>query len=334
MDATETAEVGTTALRVTRLGLGGVGLAGAAPDIPLPDTSEEEAVGMVSRALELGVRYFDTAPQYGRGLSESRLGSVLSLEPRTGFAVSTKVGRVLQPVPPERVGAAPGPGPQDQETVFDFSRDGVLRSIDESLRRLRLDRVDILLIHDPDDHYDQAFREAYKVLDELRSQGVVTAIGAGMNQWEMEARLAREGVFDCFLLAGRYTLVDHSALSEFLPLCQEKKISVIIGAPHNRGILAADLSEAGSFSHLPVRPEIVERARRCKAVCDRHGVPLKAAALQFILAHPAVASVIPGPRSVAEAEENFRMVEFPIPTDLWSELRHEGLIPSEAPMPA
>ena len=171
MDPTETAEVGTTALRVTRLGLGGVGLAGAAPDIPLPDTSEEEAVGMVSRALELGVRYFDTAPQYGRGLSESRLGSVLSLEPRTGFVVSTKVGRVLQPVPPERVGAVPGPGPQDQETVFDFSRDGVLRSIDESLRRLRLDRVDILLIHDPDDHYDQAFREAYKVLDELRLPG-------------------------------------------------------------------------------------------------------------------------------------------------------------------
>ena len=333
MDPTETVQVGTTALRVSRLGLGGVGLAGAAPDIPLPDTSEAEAVGMVRRVLGLGVRYFDTAPQYGRGLSETRLGSVLSLEPRASFVVSTKVGRVLKTVPAERVGSVPGPGPQDQETVFDFSRDGVLRSIESSLRRLGLDRVDILLIHDPDNHYDEALQGAYRVLDELRSQGVVTAIGAGMNQWEMEARLAREGVFDCFLLAGRYTLVEHSALAEFLPLCQEKRISVIIGAPNNRGILAADLSDPSSFSHLPVQPEIVERARRCKAVCDRHGVPLKAAALQFILAHPAVASVIPGPRSIAEAEENFRMVEHPIPGEMWAELRQEGLIPSEAPTP-
>ena len=210
----------------------------------------------------------------------------------------------------------------------------MLRSIEESLKRLNLDRVDILFIHDPDDHYDQAIEGAYQVLDELRSQGVVTAIGAGMNQWEMEARLARDDVFDCFLLAGRYTLVDQSALPEFLPLCHEKNISVIIGAPHSRGLLASDLSQASSFSHLPVQPELVERARRCKAVCDRHGVPLQAAALQFIMAHPAVASVIPGPRSIAEAEENFRMVEHPIPVDMWSDLRQQGLIPSDAPSPA
>ncbi len=333
MDPIETAEIGSSGLRVTRLGVGGVGLAGGSARGSLPPTPEEDALAIVRKSLELGVRYFDTAPGYGRGVSERRLGSVLSALPRSGLVVSTKVGRVLDPAPPERVGSIPGPGPQDVEPVFDFSYDGAMRSFEESLQRTGLDRVDILLIHDPDDHYAQAVEGAYRALSELRSQGVISALGAGMNQWEMEARFAREADFDCFLLAGRYTLIDHSALKELLPLCQEKGISVIVGGPYNSGILASDLEEGATFNYVPAQPEVLRRARRCRAVCDRHGVPLKAAALQFVLAHPAVASVIPGPRSAAEAEENFRMVEHPIPAALWEELRGEGLIPPEAPTP-
>ena len=333
MNPVETAEIGATGLRVNRLGVGGVGLAGGTSRGSIPPTPEEEALAIVRRSLDLGVRYFDTAPQYGRGVSERRLGRVLSTLPRSELVLSTKVGRVLDPAPPERAGSVPGPGPQDVESVFDFSYDGAMRSFEESLERMGLDRVDILLVHDPDDHYAQALEGAYRALAELRSQGVISALGAGMNQWEMEARFARESDFDCFLLAGRYTLIDHSALDEFLPLCQEKGISVIIGGPYNSGILASDLEEGATFNYLPAQPEVLQRARRCRAVCESHGVPLKAASLQFVLAHPAVASVIPGPRSADEAEENFRMVEYPIPAALWEELRGEGLIPPEAPTP-
>ena len=210
--------------------------------------------------------------------------------------------------------SVPGPGPQDVEWAFDFSRDGVLRSVDESLERLGFDRMDILLIHDPDNHYDEALAGACKALEELRSQGMVKAIGAGMNQWQMEARFAREASMDCFLLAGRYTLLEHGALDEFLPLCVEKNISVIVGGPYNSGILASDLSDGVLYNYRAATPELLDQARRCNSVCQRHGVPLKAAALQFVLAHPAVAAAIPGASTAAEADDNFRMVEFPIPT--------------------
>jgi D-threo-aldose 1-dehydrogenase len=231
------------------------------------------------------------------------------------------------------VGAVIGPGgSSDMPYIYDY--DTVMRVFEGSLKRLNLDNVDILLIHDPDSHFQEAMDGAYRALSELRSQGVVKAIGAGMNQWEMEARLAREGDFDCFLLAGRYTLLDHQALPEFLPLCQEKNISVIIGGPYNSGILASDLTESATFNYVAAQPEVLDRARRCKEVCDRHGVPLKAAALQFVFGHPAVTAAIPGPRSAAEAEDNFQMMAHSIPAALWEELRHEGLIPAEAPTPA
>ena len=295
-------------------------------------TTEDEAAATLSKCIELGVSYFDTAPVYGGGVSEQRYGKVLSEIPRSSFTISTKVGRLLEPAPPAPVGAVIGPNAaNDMPYIYDY--DTVMRVFEGSLKRLNLDYVDILLIHDPDNHFDQAMDGAYKALSELRSQGVISAIGAGMNQWEMEARLAREGDFDCFLLAGRYTLLDHSALSEFLPLCQEKNISVIIGGPYNSGILASDLTENATFNYLPASAQILEQARRCKAVCDRHGIPLKAAALQFVFGHSAVAAVIPGPQSVAEAEENFQMMAHPIPVALWQELRHEGLIPDYAPIP-
>ena len=324
MNPLDTAEIGSTGVRVTRIGLGGAPLGGN-----LVLVTDEEAVQIVRRALDLGIRYFDTAPLYGLGKSEGFYGEVLPGLDRATFALSTKVGRVLDPVD----SPAPGPwvNPPSLAPVFDFSRDGIMRSFEESLERLGLDRIEMLLIHDPEGRYEQAIGEAYPTIADLRSQGMVKAIGAGMNEWQMLARFAQEGDFDCFLLAGRYTMLDQSGLAEFLPLCEEKGISVVLGGPYNGGILASDLSPSSTFNYKIAAPEVLARARALKAVCDRHAVPLKAAALQFGLAHPAVAATIPGPASVEELEENFRMAQYPIPDDLWAELRHEKLISSNAP---
>ncbi len=321
-------EIRTTGVRVTRVGLGGAPLGGLYVDVGV-----EAAAETVLKAHELGVHYFDTAPLYGSGGSELAYREALRQLDRDSYTISTKVGRVLKPVdaPPQSEQFMNLPA---LEPVFDFSRDGVLRSLEDSLERLGLDRIDIALIHDPDDHYEQAIGEAYPALAELRSQGVVGAIGAGMNQWQMLADLAREGDFDCFLLAGRYTLLDRSALAELLPLCVEKDIGIILGGPYNSGILASDLSASATYDYMAAPPEVLSQTRSIKAICDRHDVPLKAAALQFGLAHPAVVSTIPGARSTTEVAENLEMAVFSIPADLWTELREAGLIPREAPTPA
>ena len=329
MNPLELRQIGTTGVSVTALGLGGAPLGGLFTPV-----GAENAVRTVRHGYELGIRFFDTAPLYGRGKSERFYGQALSDYDRDSYILSSKVGRVLDlndaatheddiyvELPP-------------YDVVFDFSRDGVLRSIEESLQRLGLDRLDIALIHDPDDHWEQAITEAYPTLAELRSQGVVSAIGAGMNQWEMPARFAREGDFDCFLLAGRYTLLDHSGLEELLPLCEEKSVSVILGGPYNSGVLASDLGPDTTYFYERTPPEVLETAKRIKAVCDRHDVPLKAAALQFGLAHPAVSATIPGPRAPDEVSENLAMASFDTPPDLWAELKSESLIPAEAPTPA
>ena len=328
MDPLELRQIGTTGVSVTRLGLGGAPMGGL-----FTTAGAQTADATIRRGYELGIRFFDTAPLYGRGKSERFYGQGLGGFDRDSYTLSSKVGRVLDPnesasgeddlyveVPP-------------YDVVFDFSRDGVLRSVEESIERLGLDRLDIALIHDPDDHWEQAIGEAYPALAELRSQGVVGAIGAGMNQWEMEARFAREGDFDCFLLAGRYTLLDHSGLEELLPLCEQKQISVILGGPYNSGVLASDLGPETTYFYQRTPPEVLETARRIKTVCDRYDVPLKAAALQFGLAHPAVAATIPGPRNPTEVEENVALTGFDIPRDLWSELKAEGLITEAAPTP-
>ena len=315
MKATDTRQIGRTSLQVTCLGLGGVFLARDAP--------RSEAEALIERAYQTGVRYFDTAPMYGLGESERRYNGPLSRLERSGFVLSTKVGRLLQ----VDVGGA-------EPWHFDFTRDGVLRSFETSLQRLGLDRVEILLVHDPDDHADQAIREAFPALIELREQGLVGAFGAGMNQWELELRFARELPLDCFLLAGRYTLLEQTALAEFLPYCEANGISVIAGGPYNSGILASDLDDTANYNYRAAPPEMLDKARAIKAVCDRHGVPLKAAALQFILAHPAVAAVIPGAASVSEVEDNARMIETPISAALWPELKEAGLLDLAAPVPA
>jgi D-threo-aldose 1-dehydrogenase len=217
--------------------------------------------------------------------------------------------------------------------VFDYSRDGVLRSVEASLSRLGLDRIDILYIHDPDDHWQAAIEGAYPALHDLREQGVVGAIGAGMNQAEMLARFAREGDFDVFLVAGRYTLLDQAALPELLPLCVQKGIAVVAGGAMNSGLLA-DPKPGARFNYSPAPADLVARAQRIRAVCDGHDVPIKAAAIQFALAHPAVVSLVAGVRTVEHFDDYPRYLATPIPDDLWVELRTEGLIRPDAPVPA
>jgi D-threo-aldose 1-dehydrogenase len=316
MDPTARVSLGKTRVSVTRLGLGG------APIGQLDeDGADETSRAIVRRAYELGIRMFDTAPLYGRGVSERRVGPALAAFPRDSVVLSTKVGRLIRP---DALGTS--------QAVFDFSYDGVMRSVEESLRRLEIDRVDVLLIHDPDNHFQEALSGAYRALDELRRQGVIGALGAGMNQAEMPARFAREADFDCFLLAGRYTLLDQRGLAELLLLCVEKRIGIIIGGVYNSGILA-NPEPGATFNYRPAEAEWLERAQRLKAVCDRHETPLMAAAIQFPLAHPAVATVLTGVRSVAELEQNERMFRFPIPAALWHDLKQEGLLPEDAPVP-
>ena len=329
MDPLELRQIGTTDIRVTALGLGG-----APMGTLFAPAGARNAVDSVRRGYELGIRFFDTAPLYGRGKSERFYGEALREFDRGSYILSSKVGRVLNPNSSAADGNDVYAEVPPYDVVFDFSRDGVLRSIEETLSRLDLDRLDIVLIHDPDDHWWQAIGEAYPALAELRSQGVIGAIGAGMNQWEMPARFAVEGDFDCFLLAGRYTLLDHSGLMALLPLCAAKDVSVILGGPYNSGVLASDLGPGTTYFYRQTPPEVLERAKQIKAVCDRHETPLKAAALQFGLAHPVVAATIPGPRTPDEVEENVAMASFDIPEELWSELKDEGLIPAAAPTPS
>ncbi|HET7841264.1 MAG TPA: aldo/keto reductase [Terriglobia bacterium] len=327
MDPLSRIRLGKTRLQVSRLGQGGAPLGGLFQDLP-----DDTAVATVRRALSLGINFFDTAPLYGHGKSEARIGRALA--GASDIVLATKVGRVLVPVSRDQLQPDEFDNPAPFRPVFDFSYDGVMRSFEASLKRLNVERIDILHIHDPDNHHEQAIRGAYPALDKLRSQGLISAVGAGMNQAEMLARFAREGDFDCFLLAGRYTLIDHPGLKELLPLCVEKGIGIIIGGPYNSGVLASGAKPGAKFNYADAPPAILEKVRKVEAVCARHSVPMKAAALQFPLAHPAVAAVIPGARSIAELEENYQLIRHPIPADFWAELRAEKIIPEEAPVPA
>jgi D-threo-aldose 1-dehydrogenase len=326
--------VGRTGLGVTVLGFGAASIGGLYEAV-------DESVGIdVARyAYDIGIRYFDVAPMYGYGNSERRLGASLKGRARDSFVLSTKVGRLLRAeAPPDPGQAYAGQndyfykGTPPVNPMFDFSRDAILRSVDESLTRLGLDRIDILYIHDPDDHWAQAINEAYPALDDLRAQGVVRAIGAGMNQAEMLTRFAREGDFDVFLCAGRYTLLDQAAIPELLPACVERNVSIVIGGVMNSGLLANPTAGA-RFNYVPADAATVARALRLQAVCRRFDVPLKAAAIQFPLAHPAVVSVLAGVRSRDHLDDAVAMLQYPIPGELWQALRREDLIASEAPTP-
>jgi D-threo-aldose 1-dehydrogenase len=291
--------------------------------------SDETATATVAAAWEHGIRTFDTAPLYGHGLSERRLGRALRDRPRDAYVLSTKVGRLLAP------GAGGTDGfaiPATDHVVWDFSRDGVLRSLEASLGRLGLDRVDVALIHDPDDHPREALEQAYPALHELRGQGVVRAIGAGMNQSAMLARFARETDMDLLLLAGRYTLLEQGALDDLLPACEAGGARVIAAGVFNSGLLARERPAAdATYDYAPAPPQLVARAQRIAEVCERHGVTLPAAALAFPGRHPAVATVLVGARDPAEVARNAELLARPVPDELWAELKAEGLLRADAP---
>jgi D-threo-aldose 1-dehydrogenase len=326
--------IGSTGVAITRLGLGGVFVGGRELDDG-SSAAYETALATLDHAYDIGVRYFDTAPFYGRGRSEKRFGKVLGRRPRNSFVLSTKVGRLL--VPDEH---DPGFWAEDDiphlAARFDLSRDGILRAVEESLERHGLGHAEILYLHDPDveNLEDEAVATAFPTLLELKEQGIVKAIGTGMNQWEMPLRFLERFDLDVVLLAGRYTLLDQVAYPDFLPLCASKGVKIVTGGPFNSGILAAaDLDQPVWFNYQRAAPEWIAKAKALKRICGNHGVDLRAAALQFPLAHPAVASVIPGAASPAQVEENAALIRADCPADLWAEMKHEKLIPPDAPTP-
>ena len=342
MQAGDREKIGLHGLEVTRLGLGGTTFGNMYSAL-----DDQEGLDVIDASYMAGVRYFDTAPLYGYGMSETKMGPGLGRYNRDEIAISSKVGYVLK----ER---QEGDDYVDLfvdapklTSYFDYSRDAVLRSIEGSLKRLKTDRLDIVLIHDPDDgksiepgwvpgdraNFDHVMAEAYPALAELREQGVVKAIGLGMNQWQMLADFARAGNFDAFLLAGRYTLIEQESLRELLPLCAERDVRIIIGGPFNSGILATGAIEGATYNYAPAPEPLLERVRGIEAVCARHDVPLQAAALQFPFGHSAVATVIPGARTVAEVEGNVGFLQHAISADFWAELKQEGLIDAASPTP-
>jgi D-threo-aldose 1-dehydrogenase len=324
-----TAKLGRSGVRVTALGFGGAPIGNLYRAV-----EEETAAGAVSAAWRAGVRFFDTAPHYGLGLSEQRLGRALAARPRDDFVVSTKVGRVLVRTAGGGMDTEGFEVPAGHRRVWDFSADGVRRSLAASLGRLGLARVDVALLHDPDDHWREALEQAYPALHELRAAGTVGAIGAGMNQWRVLADLVRHTDLDVVLLAGRYTLLDQSALDVLLPLCERHGVSVIAAGVFNSGLLAtAAPRQDATYDYAPGPPELIERARRIAAVCGRHGVSLPQAALAFPTGHPAVTSVLVGMRSAAEVAANVDLAATPVPAELWAELISDGLLRPDAPIP-
>ena len=295
--------------------------------------TDEQAAATVDAAWQAGIRYFDTAPHYGLGLSERRLGAALADRPRGEYVISTKVGRRLEPVfAVQRRDDQGFDVPATHRRVWDFSRDGVLRSLTDSLGRLGLDRVDIVYLHDPDEHYREVLATAYPALEELRGQGVVRAIGAGMNQSAMLADFARHTDMELFMLAGRYTLLEQPALDDLLPLCEERGVGVVAAGVFNSGLLAAATPRADAkYNYGEAPPELVERALRIAEACERYGTSLPTAALAFPLAHPAVVSVCVGARSPAQIEGNVALHRSPPPAGLWGELKAEGLVRADAP---
>jgi len=324
VNATDRVRLGRTPLEVTRLGFGTAPLGGLFQAL-----ADDEAHLVVEAAWSEGLRFFDTAPQYGNGLAEQRLGAVLSTKPRDQYVLATKVGRLLKAGAPPQSDTFPGAPPLNP--VFDFSYDGVMRSVEESITRLGIDRIDVLHIHDPDEHFAEALSGAYPALDRLRAEGTIQAVGAGMNQAEMLARFAREANFDCFLLAGRYTLLDQVGLTELLPLCVARGIAIIAGGVFNSGILA-DPKPGTHYNYQTAPDELVQRAARIKAVCERHDVSQKAVAIQFPLGHPAVQTVLTGCRSVDEVNENVEAFRSPIPPAVWHDLKAAGLLAADAPV--
>jgi len=306
--------------------------------------SEEECQATVHAAFDSGVRYFDAAPQYGHGLSEMRVGGVLKKLPRDDVLLSTKVGRLLKPCSADEVNSGIFIDVPQVKIEFDYSYDGVMQSIEDSYKRLGMDRIDIVYIHDVDmfthgsaeaseRRIQEVMAGGYKALDELRKAGTVRAIGAGLNNWETCQRLTELGQFDCFLLAGRYTLLEQEALNTFLPICERDGIGIVLGGPYNSGILATGPIAGATYNYEPASPQVLERVGKIEAVCRGYGVSLADAALRFPFCHPSVVSVIPGGQTVDQVLRNRQMMDTVIPNALWLDLKSEGLLHADAPVP-
>ena len=319
--------LGSSAVPVTALSFGAAGIGNLYTAVP-----PEQAAAAVDAAWDAGIRYFDTAPHYGIGLAERRLGEALRTRDRSQYTVSTKVGRLLEPLPAGAGGDDLANGfavPATHRRVWDFSADGVRRSIEDSLGRLGLDRVDIAYLHDPDGHEEEAFGQAYPALEQLRAEGVVGAIGAGMNQDAMLTRFLRDTDVDAVLCAGRLTLLDQSALAELVPTAAARGKSVVIGGVFNSGLLA-DPRPGARYDYTEAPRSLLDRALRMDAVTRRYGIPVRAAALHYPLLHPAVATVLVGTRSADEVRDAAEQLARTIPDDLWAELRAEGLLTKDA----
>jgi D-threo-aldose 1-dehydrogenase len=326
MKAAETSTIRD--VTVTRLGLGTAPLGGLFTPV-----RDDDAAATVDAARDGGLRLFDTAPLYGYGNAERRLGRALAGRPRTEFAVATKVGRLLREPSADRSWELDTTQEFEGEPfykdtgaalpVFDFSYDGALRALDESLTRLDLDRVDIVHVHDPDDHVQQAIDGAYPALIKLRDEGVIGAVGLAIDHCEPAVQILRAVDLDCVLIAGRWTLLDQNAASALLPLADARGVAIIAAGVFNSGVLADPTAPNATFDYIPSAPAITAKAQEMAVVCARYDVPLKAAALQFPYRHPAVAAVVTGARTPAELTENATLVDLPIPDQLWADLAVE-----------
>ena len=307
--------------------------------------TDEDAADILNLAWDSGVRYFDTAPLYGLGLSETRLNALLRGKPRDAYVLSTKVGRLLDVTTPDnRIGFGKWFDVPARREIYDYSYDGVLRSVEFSLERLGVDRIDLLYGHDLDvfthgstEAMDEKLTEfldgGHKALVELREAGVIGAFGVGINEWQPAEYLVRNGDLDIILLAGRYTLLEQDALQSFLPLCTERGVGIVIGGPYNSGILATGPREGAFFNYDPAPPEILDRVSKIQAVCAAHKVRMVDAAFQFPLCHPSVLSVIPGGQAMAEMQSNLEAAHALMPSALWTDLKSEGLMSPDAPTP-
>jgi len=331
--------LGRTAVEVTELGFGGASIGELFVRV-----SEGDAQATIAAAWDAGIRYFDTAPWYGRGLSELRTGAGLRDHPRDEYALSTKVGRYLRPASAEGFDGSPWTGGAPNEVVFDYTYDGIMRSVEQSRLRLAITRFDVAFIHDLDGlyfdeptwkaHFHDLTTSGWRALDELRSSGQIRAIGAGINDLGLIPRFLDALDMDAFLVAMPYTLLDQEILDREFPACAERGVGIVVGAVFASGILAEGPVPGAKYAYADASEAILDKTRRIAAVCERHGVPLAAAALQFPLGHPIVASVIPGAFSAAQETRNVAAFGHVIPADLWSELKHEGLLRADAPVPA
>ena len=331
-------KLGKTNIEVSILGFGSA---------PLGDIYEylddEMAVTAVETAAQLGVTFFDTAPLYGQGIAEHRVGTGLRRAKLKEYILSTKIGRILKPAPHGRTKTSRFIGGLEFDIVHDYSYDGVMQSFDNSLMRLGLPKIDILLIHDADPwahgpeegpkKYQEAMTGAYRALDQLRSDGTIKAIGFGTNDPIYAAKFLRDGDFDCFLLAGRYSLLEQPALNEVLPLAISKNVGVILGGVFNSGVLATGAVNRSKYNYAPASENILEKARKIEAVCQSYSVPLSAAAMLFCLGHPQVSSLALGAVSPDEVASNISAIKTTIPNSLWSDLKTEGLLDASAPTP-